>query len=327
MALFPIRRPHIGLSISHRMVCAVEIGRDWRSGWRGLRLRQCRSRELSTELVRPSATEPNVSNVTALSDQLQALLDGRRSLSVALSLSDLCGRVALFDFETLPSKAAEREALLRWRFQQDLNVPAADVRLAYRVFRAGPTQFRVLAAVVRLDILDQYERACEEAGLWPVSVGMASFRLFDLCRPAIKAATRSDELFFAHTGEGCFSFVALRRGVPVFLRVKPVRNGTAGGVVTPAAQLGDELVATLQFYQDLYPVRGAEGMEPAPARPLFLVGDAALHSAMERTGLDSLKVQVFPLGADDPTVLHRIHATGPLPVCALPALAGALEGA
>lgn len=326
MALFPITRPHVGLSISHRTLCAVEVGRDWRSGWRGLRLRQCRTRELPAGLVRPSASDPNVSDVAALSDHLQTLLDGRRSLSVALSLPDLCGRIALFDFETLPAKAAEREALLRWRYQQDLNVPAAETRLAYRVFRtAEQAVIRVLAVAIRPDILDQYERACEEAGLWPVSVGLASLRLFDLYRPAIKAAGRCEELFFLHAAEDSFAFLAVRHDSPVFLRIKPVRNGTAGGPVTSASHLADELVATLQFYADLHPTRTGEADPSNPSRSLFVIGDAVPQAAMDDTTLESLKVQVIPLGWETSPISRDVRTAGSLPGSGLPALAGVLE--
>jgi hypothetical protein len=204
-----------------------------------------------------------------------------------------------------------------------LNLSAADARLAYRVFRTAPAQFRVLAVAIRPDILEQYERACEEAGLWPVSAGMASFRLFDLCRPAMKAA-RSDELFFAHTAEGCFAFVAVRQGNPTFLRIKPIRNGGAGDVTTSAGQLADELVATLQFYQDIHPDRGAGALQ-RPVRALFLLGDASLQPTIDGTALESLNVQIVPLGSDDPSLLRNLHTTGVLPACGLPALAGVLE--
>lgn len=325
MALFPITSPHIGLSISPQTLCAVEVGRDWRSGWRGVRLRQCRTRELPAGLIRPSASEPNVANVTTLTDHLQTLLDGRRSLSVALSLSDLCGRVALFDFETLPQKTAERDALVRWRYQQDLNVPAGDARLAYRVFRPASDQsiMRVLAVAIRPDILDQYERACEDAGLFPVSVGLGSLRLFDLCCPAIKAAARSDEVFFLHAAEGSFAFVAVRGGIPAFLRIKPIRNGAGGESVTSASHVADELVATLQFYTDVHPAGSGEA-DQGPLRSLFMVGDAMVQAAVDRTTLESLNVQIVPLGWDTAPVSSGIPEPASLPQSGLPALAGCL---
>jgi hypothetical protein len=320
MTLFPITRPYIGLSIGHRTLSAVEVRRDWRAG-RALRLRGCRSRELPVGLVRPSATEPNVPDVQALSDQIQGLLDGRQSLSVALTLPDLCGRAALFEFETLPQKAAEREALLRWRFQQDLNAPMATARLAYRIFPAASGLARVLAVAVRPDILEQYEQACEQAGLWPVSVGMAGFRLFDLCRAAMKTPARSGEVFFVYSTEGCFVFMAVRGGTPSFLRVKPVRAGAAADAMAAAGQLADELVATLQFYQDLYPERNGEDA-PGPVRPLFVVGDGAQLPAMD---LEFLNVRVAPLGSDGSEILKTMELGGSVPGCALPALAGVVE--
>ncbi len=121
MTLFPLTRPRLGLSIGAHALSLVEITRDWRRAWQGSGIRSCRVRELPDGLVRPSASDPNVSDVGALVEQVRTLLGGRRRpwelWPVALSLPDLCARVALFEFEAWPQKRAEGEALLRWRFQ------------------------------------------------------------------------------------------------------------------------------------------------------------------------------------------------------------------
>lgn len=331
MALFPIRRPRLGLSIGARRLSLLEIGRDWRRAWRSLEVHDWRERELPAGLVTPSATDRNVSNPASLAGELRTLLGGRRNVSVALSLPDLCARVALFEFEAWPQRPAERDALLRWRFQKDLGVPPIDTRIAFRVFPSaqGATGLvRVLAAAVRREIIEQYEQVCEEAGLLPVTVGLTSLRLFDLCRPAMALAQRdaaaSQELFFLHLSEASFSFLALRHHGPVFLRIKPLRNGHTN--------LTDEVLATLQFYDEGHPA-GQNGGSTMP-RPLFVVGEASPGRfeppACGLIDLDhaaSLRLRLIPLG------WPSLHTSGigrrpdaqPLPVSALPALAGVWE--
>ncbi|MGH7164334.1 MAG: hypothetical protein ACREIS_02275 [Nitrospiraceae bacterium] len=302
LTLFPIQRPRLGLSIDARTLSMLEVQRDWRRGWRDIDVRLCGERTLPAGLVTLSATELNVSDVAALAGEVRALRGNARNAlrvaSVALSLPDLCARVALFEFEVWPNKPAECDALLRWRFQKDLGMPATGARLAFRVFppTPGPSAggahktHRVLAATIQARIIEQYEQVCQEAGLIPVSLGVSSLRLFDLCRPFM-AAPRGNvqydspapgqapgmdpsEFFFLHVAQAGFSFFALRYHCPVFHRIKPLRNGHTN--------LVDELRATVQFYDESRPA--ARNGCPALPRPLFIVGAEDPCSDGQRPG-------------------------------------------
>ncbi len=353
MKLFPFRVPTIGLSIDAQTLGLAEIARDWRPRmawpWLRWRLRCCAERPLPAGLVRPSATEPNVSDVSALARELGALFEHQRNMarpvSVALSLPDLCARVALFEFEKLPAKPAELESLVRWRVQQEMNMPAGDVRLAYRVFRApqprllpsgekvgmreennGEGAIRVLAVAVRRAVIEPYEQACEAAGCIPVSVGMTSLRLFDLFRPAMRAAHGdARECFFLHIGESSFAFFAMRSGTPVFLRVKPLRNGLSNGngaaqptTTPPPTVVVDELLATVQFYRDRY---GSPPREAAASMcPLFVINEQGDVPTLP----ESLGVAVTPIGWEN-VPMPRPSASTPVPFASLPAFAGVME--
>jgi hypothetical protein len=367
MALFPIRRPRLGLSIGAHTLGLVEVTR----AWSGLDIRRCCLRELPAGLVRPSASDPNISDVGTLVGEVRALLGGGRRpwqiLPVALSLPDLCARVALFEFEAWPRKPAEGGALLRWRFQKELNVPAADARLAYRLFPSGagshsngtPVSRRVLAAAVPAKVMDQYEQVCEEAGLLPLSVGLSSLALFDLCRPAMLRPKDGEgflvphEVFFLSVTDGGYSFFALRDGSPVFLRMKPHRYGMTNGAVPPAPvapgaevsdgspgagaeegqaegqravldpRLAHEVVATIQFYDEGQP--GAKASVGAQPRPFYVVGSQGSFLDGDRSG--ALRLAVIPLNWE-PLLSAWFGSARPdartLPLAALPALAGAV---
>ncbi len=288
--LFPIQRPRLGLSIDARTLSVLEVQRDWRRGWRDIHVGLCGERALPAGLVNLSATELNVSDVAALAGEIRTLRGSPRNASrvasVALSLPDLCARLALFEFEVWPNKAAECDALLRWRFQKDLGMPATGARLSFRVFPPTPGSaaegarktHRVLAAAIQGRIIEQYEQVCEVAGLIPVSLGVSSLRLFDLCRPVMAAApggvqrdspapgqapgTDPSEFFFLHVAQAGFSFFALQHDSPVFHRIKPLRDGHTN--------LADELRATIQFYDEVRPA--ARNGCPVLPRPLFIVG-------------------------------------------------------
>jgi hypothetical protein len=331
MKLFPFTKPAFGLSVGADRLGLVEV----RRGWRELSLRRCAERALPAGLLRLSASESNVTDVSALAREFSALLDGQRPVArpvpVSLSLPALCARVALFEFDTLPQKPSELDALVRWRFQKDLNVPVTDTRFTYQVFQPTSTPaggpIRILAVAVRANVIEPYEQACESAGLIPVSVGLTSLQLFDLCRPAIEASLKTaGECFYLYVGEGSFAFLAIRAGVPVFLRIKPLRlpppgphllsSPLEGEEVGEGNPLRDELLATLQFYLEHEAV---SGRAPAPARPLFLVNGDGIAPALP----DSLGVTVVPMGWEDLRVARQPSAV-PL-FAGLPAYAGLVE--
>jgi hypothetical protein len=282
MAILPFSRPRIGLNMDIRTIAVAEVDRPWLSGRGGRRLRACRALKLAPGLVRLSSTEGNVTDVIGLASQVRDLLNKTdRAIPVALVLPDLCSRMALFEFDALPKKASECEALVRWRFQKDQNISITDTRIAYRIFskqkaatpHSDGVTARVLAVSVKNDILNQYEDVCQEAGITPISVGLASLYLFDFCRLSMVAmGSNIQECFFLSIGEGGFSFFAFRCGVPVFLRVKSLWNGDGDTVLSLQARVVNELRATLQFYDENAPKPRLTAQELLPSgRPLFIV--------------------------------------------------------
>ncbi len=333
MHVFPVRRPQIGLSISGQRLTLVELRRGWRLGQGQARLRHVAERDLPTGLVRPSATERNLSDIPALAQEVRALLGTSGTLPVALSLPDLCAQVGLFEFETLSQQVAEQANLLRWRFEQDLKVPVPDSRLVHRVFplphtasasdQKSSASARVLAVTIRGDILAQYEQLCEQAGLLPVSIGIASLQLFDFCHSVMKSA---EELFFAHRLDDSFSFIAVRHGCPVFLRIKSLRQAQT--------DLTGELIGTLQFYDDQQ--LPSPRLSDDRPRPLFFLGSRATERApalradplfpachvIHPASRLSSRVEIIPLGWEDmPIEWNELSSP---PVSGLSALAGVM---
>jgi Tfp pilus assembly PilM family ATPase len=301
MTLFPFKRPTVGLCIRAHAISVVELGPGWMTIGGGRRLRRVEERRLPPGLVRPFSSELNVTDVSKLVDEIQILLDRPGPTAAVLNLPDLCARTALFDFDALPAKPAEREALLRWRFQKDLNVAVDTARLVHLVFRssqAGSTsRARVLAAAARRTIIEQYEQTCEKAGVIPVEVRLTGPALFDLCRPAIQRTLMdraadgraNDEWFFSAITDDSFSLFAIRHGVPSFTRMKS-RNGTNGAAsLVPRASAADEVLATLHFYDESHgPLPGVT------LRPVFVVA-ATDEPLLDDVTAQSLGVEVIPI--------------------------------
>src|SRR6266481_2091634 len=72
-------------------------------------------------------------------------------------------RVVLLDFETLPSKRDEAEAVVRFRLKKSLPFDPADARISYHAQSTGKSM-RAVAAVVLNTVLQEYESAFRDAG-------------------------------------------------------------------------------------------------------------------------------------------------------------------
>jgi hypothetical protein len=305
MQLFPVRKPSIGLSLTAQAVTSVELSPSFWPG-RHRRIRSLKRHDLATDLVRLSTDENNISEVTAFARELTTLIGSRRCASVALSLPNQCAHIALLDFDGLPENPVECASLVRWRLEKDLQIPAADCRVTYRVFGlpAGGKlldcpKHRMLVAAIRNNVLTQYEQACEQAGLLPVEVGIQGLQLFDLSRGMIR---QDDEWFFASFLDDQFFFVAVRQACPFLVRSKPLPK-------TPARrQL--ELMASIQYYDELCASMGAK-LQSSP-RSLYILGNNHEHAsecldatigdnspaALDMTMTDSLRINMYSLKKD-----------------------------
>ena len=308
MALLPIRTPRLSLGIGADRLWLETAPRPWAVRLtRGEVVRQ--ERPIPPGLVRPSATAPNISDIGLLAGEIHAL-QGHQPIRwwarpVALSLPDSSARVALLDFAAWPDKAAEAEALLRWRLQTDLRLSAADTIVVHRVFiqeeilpqQAPPRADRpvnVLVIAIRRPVLEQYELACAQAGLLPVTISLNSLRFFDLSRPTMQGEGVSPEgsWFFFHTADDSLSFIAGRGARPVFLRIKPLRSG----VGHDQASLTSEMLATLQFFDDRFVARTSNSTDSAEGlRPFFLGSHLAPIQEGLAEAFTSLRTRIIPL--------------------------------
>ena len=233
MTLLPMSKVNFGLSISRDSLCLVEVRRKWS----GTMCRQVTEQSLPAGLIRLSSARPNIENLKEFTDCLRTLVKGiKPPQPIALCLPDLCARTTVFTFSSFPKKTADRDAIVSWRFQQDMNISTQQTRFAYHPYfpqqpnSSGESHepVHVLASTLQHPILEQYEQACLDSGLLPISVGLAGLDVFDFYKDPIHAVGRirqhrndyQRERFAFYLANWGFSFMAFRDGYPVFVRVK-----------------------------------------------------------------------------------------------------------
>jgi Tfp pilus assembly protein PilN len=243
--------------------------------------------------------EPNISDPAVLESRVQALLgSGRRKTEpITLVLADLSVRAALLELDEVPARPAERDALVRWKMQQDSVFPLTGVRVVSQPLSSKS----VLALAVRETVLRQYEGVCESVGLAPVSVDIAGFRLRAAMADSLPAR---EPVAWLSLLDGGFTLFIHHAGRLTFLRIK--RQSGGEGV------FGD-LAASLAYYAETHP------QDPPSS---FMVLDAQPEYELTQRVTNELGLRAIPVNGNEIRPRGWVTGDGLVPVAAWPAVAG-----
>jgi type IV pilus assembly protein PilM len=225
---------------------ACEIAADrvlaGRSADAGRMVEMCSAQELAPGTVVPDLMEPNLRDGTAIRQAIETALGGisSRSRDVIAILPDTAVRVVLLDFETLPSKAEEAEAVVRFRLKKSLPFNLDDARVSYHA-QTGGTGMRAIAAVVLNSVLQEYESAFRDAGYNPGVVMpsmLAALGAADAEKPTLVVKVDARSIGIA---------ILDHDQVLLFRTLENVRGVTISG-----EQLAEEVYPSVVFFQDTY---------------------------------------------------------------------------
>jgi len=225
---------------------ACEIAADrvlaGRSADAGRMVEMCSAQELAPGMVVPDLIESNLRDGSAIRKAIESALGGisGRSRDVIAILPDTAVRVVLLDFETLPSKPEEAEAVVRFRLKKSLPFNLDDARISYHA-QAGGTGLRAMAAVVLNSVLQEYESAFRDAGYNPGVVMpsmLAALGAADAERPTLVVKVDARTIGIA---------ILDQEQVLLFRTLENVRGITISG-----EQLAEEVYPSVVFFQDTY---------------------------------------------------------------------------
>jgi type IV pilus assembly protein PilM len=225
---------------------ACEIAADrvlaGRSADAGRMVEMCSAQELAPGMVVPDLMESNLRDGSAIRRAIEGALGGisGRSRDVIAILPDTAVRVVLLDFETLPSKPEEAEAVVRFRLKKSLPFNLDDARVSYHA-QTGGTGLRAMAAVVLKSVLEEYESAFRDAGYNPGVVMpsmLAALGAADAEKPTLVVKVDARTIGIA---------ILDQEQVLLFRTLENVRGITISG-----EQLAEEVYPSVVFFQDTY---------------------------------------------------------------------------
>ncbi len=232
-----ILRPRVACEITAERVSAARISES------GNNLEAATASTLPPGLLAPGMLQANVLErdalVAALRDLLAAVAGRLRE--VCLVLPDSTTRVMLLDFDTLPDKREDADAVVRFRLKKSLPF---DVDQSIMSFdrQGGGSQIRVIAAVTPRHVLDEYESLIRDAGYNPGTVlpsMLASLGLVDASRPTMVIKVEQGTTTFAIVDQD------------QLLLYRSLDNGGTG---VTGESLIDDVNTSLVYFEDRYGV-------------------------------------------------------------------------
>ncbi len=234
----------------------------------------------------PGVAAPNVVDAKAVTDALGEVLGRlpRRPSRVALVVPDSAAKVSLVRFDKVPSRTADLEQLIRWQMRKAAPFRLEDAQIAYSpgaALEGGGREFVI--ALMRRDVVEEYERVCMAAGAHPGLIDLASFNMINVALAAANGAAASDWLL-VHVAVGYSTLAIIRGGELIFFRTRPSDGD---------GNLPDLVHQTAMYYQDRL---GGGGFGRAllagePQLEASCGGSGAVRRALEErldTGLESI---------------------------------------
>lgn len=225
---------------------ACEIAADrvlaGRVSERGGVIETCASVELTPGSLVPDLIETNLKDRERVSQTIREALGivRGRSHDVIAVLPDTAVRVALLDFESLPTSRQEAEGVVRFRLKKSLPFDVDKAKISYDA-QTSSTGLRVIAAVALTSVIEDYESAFRDAGYTP-GVVLPSMLA------ALGATAAAKPTMVVKVDARTASIAILERQQLLLFRT--LEN--ARGAAITGEQLAEEVYPSIVFFQDTY---------------------------------------------------------------------------
>lgn len=175
--------------------------------------------------------------VAALRESLSAVAG--RSRDISLVIPDATTRIMILDFDTMPEKQEDRDAVVRFRLKKSLPFDVDQAAVSFDRQGTG-TPIRVVAAVTPRSVRDEYEALVREAGYNPGAVLPSMIA-------ALGAVDGSKPTMVIKVERGTTSFAIVDQ--QQLLLYRALENG---GASISGESLVDDVNTSLVYFEDRY---------------------------------------------------------------------------
>ena len=228
-------RPRVACEISAERVVSARAAEG------ALSLEAVSSQNLVGGAVTPGLQHANVALrdplVTALRQSVAAVAG--RSRDITLLIPDASTRLLLLDFETLPEKKEDADAVVRFRLRKSLPFDVDSAAVSFDRYTAD-NGVRVVVAVTPRSVLEEYESVVRDAGYNPGAVlpsMVAALGVVDASRPTMVIKVEPGTTTFAIVDQN---------------QLLLYRSLEYGGTAVTGESLVDDVNTSLVYFEDRY---------------------------------------------------------------------------
>ncbi len=228
------RRPSLACEITATRVFAVRAAQKGE----GVDVLQVRT---IIDPLTPNLMNQNFPDADAVRIVLDdALLNtSAHTKELTLVVPDTAARVVLLDFDTLPDRKAEADAVVRFRLKKTLPFDIDKAAVSYHSQLNGKT-LKVVVAVMMSSVLEEYEGVVRASGYVPGVVLPSTLA-------ALGNIDDDEPYMVLKVAEGSTTIAILNDGKLLFYRT--LDHGSSS---VDAQQLADDIYPSAVFFQDMY---------------------------------------------------------------------------
>lgn len=250
-------------------------------------------------MLNESYNSLNIADPDGFSRMLRELIlrtAPHKEVRAAVSLPDSLFRLQTFEFDELPARAADRDRLIRWRFEKSAAFDTTDTLLRYQVLQKKGKGILLLSCFAKRSVIRQYDDLFVNLGLEPWYIGPSSLSLLNFYFSFM--SERSAAYAMAAVSSGSFASLVVEQGGVRFYRYKEVRAGKPEEV---RDRLVRELDDSIHFFVH------ADRSQASAIDRLYLSGDGEAVDllAPSLTSCLNLPVEVLMPSAVIPSLGER----------------------
>jgi type IV pilus assembly protein PilM len=191
--------------------------------------------------VTPALASANLTDAPTVARALSQALArlGGRVTRAALVIPDTAAKVSLIRFDTVPPNSADLAELVRWQVRKSAPFPLDQSVISFTPGirpEEGGQEFIVTTA--RVDVIEQYEQVCVQAG---VHAGLIDIATFSILNGVLAGQAPAGDWLLVHAATSYTTMAVLRGGELIFFRNREEDSG--GG-------LADVVHQTAMYYED-----------------------------------------------------------------------------
>jgi type IV pilus assembly protein PilM len=168
--------PDVAIEMEPTQVSAVRLA--WRGSASSIAAHA--TEPLPPGVLTPGLAVTNIHDLAMVGRAITQVLSrlGGRVRRAALVIPDTVAKVSLVRFETVPPRAADLHELVRWQIRKSAPFPLEQAIVSFTTGVTPPEGGQeYVVTVARADIIQQYEQACEHAGVHAGLIDLATFSI------------------------------------------------------------------------------------------------------------------------------------------------------